>query len=42
MRAAYDNLEKFTELDNKARPSRGGDAYNAALKIVNSGRRSAS
>ena len=38
MRAAYDNLEKFTELDNKARPSRGGDAYNAALKIVNSGK----
>jgi tetratricopeptide (TPR) repeat protein len=38
MRAAYDNLEKFTELDNKARPSRGGDAYNAALKIVDSGK----
>jgi O-antigen ligase len=38
MRAAYDNLEKFTELDNKARPSRGGDAYNAALKVVNSGK----
>ncbi len=38
MRAAYDNLEKFTELDNKARPSRGGDAYNAALKIVNAGK----
>jgi O-antigen ligase len=38
MRAAYDNLERFTELDNKARPSRGGDAYNAALKIVNSGK----
>ena len=32
------NLEKFTELDNKARPSLGGDAYNAALKIVNSGK----
>ncbi len=38
MRAAYDNLEKFTELDNNARPSRGGDAYNAALKIVNAGK----
>jgi tetratricopeptide (TPR) repeat protein len=38
MRAAYDNLEKFTELDNKARPSRGGDAYNAALKIVDAGK----
>jgi O-antigen ligase len=38
MRAAYDNLEKFTELDNKARPSRGGDAYNAALKIVDRGK----
>jgi hypothetical protein len=38
MRAAYDNLEKFTELDNKARPSRGGDAYNTALRIVNKGK----
>jgi hypothetical protein len=38
MRAAYDNLEKFTELDNKARPSRGGDAYNAALKVVDAGK----
>ncbi|HEY8644944.1 MAG TPA: O-antigen ligase family protein [Gaiellaceae bacterium] len=38
MRAAYDNLEKFTELDNKARPSRGGNAYNTALRIVNSGK----
>jgi tetratricopeptide (TPR) repeat protein len=38
MRAAYDNLEKFTELDNKARPSRGGDAYNTALAIVDSGK----
>jgi tetratricopeptide (TPR) repeat protein len=38
MRAAYDNLEKFTELDNKARPSRGGDAYNKALKIVDAGK----
>ena len=38
MRAAYDNLEKFTELDNKARPSVGGDAYNAALKVVNAGK----
>jgi hypothetical protein len=38
MRAAYDNLEKFTELDNKARPSQGGDAYNKALKIVDAGK----
>jgi hypothetical protein len=38
MRAAYDNLEKFTELDKKARPSRGGDAYNQALRVVNSGK----
>ncbi|MCW2964337.1 MAG: hypothetical protein JWO17_1589 [Actinomycetia bacterium] len=38
MRAAYDNLEKFTELDNKARPNVGGDAYNKALKIVDAGK----
>jgi O-antigen ligase len=38
MRAAYDNLEKFTELDNKARPSRGADAYNTALRIVDAGK----
>ncbi|MFL5955505.1 MAG: hypothetical protein ACJ76I_15505, partial [Gaiellaceae bacterium] len=38
MRAAYDNLLRFTELDNKAPPSRGGDAYNAALKIVDAGK----
>jgi O-antigen ligase len=38
MRAAYDNLVIFTELDNKARPSRGGDAYNKALRIVDLGK----
>jgi tetratricopeptide (TPR) repeat protein len=38
MRAAYDNLEKFTELDNNAQPTRGGDAYSTALKIVDAGK----
>jgi hypothetical protein len=34
---AYDYLEKFTELNQKAQPSAGGDDYNAALKKVNLG-----
>jgi hypothetical protein len=38
MRAAYDNLEKFTELDSQARPSRGGDAYRTARAQVNTGK----
>jgi hypothetical protein len=38
MRAAYDNLEKFTELDNKARSSRGADAYREARAQVNTGK----
>jgi O-antigen ligase len=37
-RAAYDNLVRYTELDQKARPSRGGDTYNKALKIVDAGK----
>jgi O-antigen ligase len=36
-RLAYEYLEKYTELDNKAKPSQGGDQYNRALRIVNSG-----
>jgi O-antigen ligase len=36
-RTAYTYLEKYTELDNKARPSVGGDEYNAALRQVNLG-----
>jgi len=32
---AYTYLEKYTELDQKARPERGGDTYNAALRRVN-------
>ena len=35
---AYTYLEKYTELDNKAKPSAGGDDYNAALKKVNAGK----
>jgi tetratricopeptide (TPR) repeat protein len=35
---AYTYLEKYTELDNKARPSAGGDDYNAALKKVDAGK----
>jgi hypothetical protein len=37
-RLAYEYLEKYTELDNKAKPSQGGAAYNRALAIVNSGK----
>ena len=37
-RLAYEYLEKYTELDNKAKPSQGGAAYNRALTIVNSGK----
>jgi tetratricopeptide (TPR) repeat protein len=32
---AYVYLEKYTELDQKARPSQGGDLYNEALRRVN-------
>jgi O-antigen ligase len=32
---AYTYLEKYTELDQKARPSQGGDLYNEALRRVN-------
>jgi tetratricopeptide (TPR) repeat protein len=35
---AYTYLEKYTELDNKARPSAGGQQYNDALRRVNAGR----
>jgi O-antigen ligase len=38
MQAAYTNLEKFTELDNKARASRGADAYREARRQVNTGK----
>ena len=34
---AYDYLEKFTELNQKAQPSLGGADYNTALKKVNLG-----
>ena len=34
---AYDYLEKFTELNQKAQPSLGGADYNTALKKVNAG-----
>jgi hypothetical protein len=37
-RRAYNYLEKFTELDNKARPELGGDAYRRALALVNTGK----
>ena len=36
--SAYTYLEKYTELDQKARSSDGGDDYNAALKRVNAGK----
>jgi O-antigen ligase len=32
---AYTYLERYTELDQKARPDRGGDLYNEALRRVN-------
>jgi Tfp pilus assembly protein PilF len=35
---AYTYLERYTELDNKARPSAGGDTYRRALQLVNAGR----
>jgi O-antigen ligase len=35
---AYTYLEKYTELDNKARPSAGGAQYNEALRRVNAGK----
>ena len=37
-RLAYTRLEKFTELDNKARQDRGGDAYRRARDLVNTGK----
>ena len=37
-RRAYAYLEKFTELDNKARPDQGADAYRRALALVNTGK----
>ena len=37
-RLAYYYLERYTELDPKARPSEGADAYRLALKQVNSGK----
>ena len=36
--SAYTYLERYTELDQKARSSDGGDDYNAALKRVNAGK----
>jgi hypothetical protein len=36
-RVAYFYLERFTELDPKARPSEGADAYREALRQVNTG-----
>jgi tetratricopeptide (TPR) repeat protein len=35
---AYTYLEKYTELDQKAKPSAGGAQYNRALKLVNAGK----
>jgi O-antigen ligase/polysaccharide polymerase Wzy-like membrane protein len=35
---AYTYLEKFTELNQKARPSAGGDDYNRALRLVDAGK----
>ncbi len=35
---AYTYLERYTELDPKARPSSGGDDYNRVLKLVNAGK----
>jgi hypothetical protein len=37
-RTAYTYLERYTELDNKARPSAGGAQYNDALRRVNAGK----
>jgi hypothetical protein len=37
-RLAYTYLEKYTELNQKASPSDGGNDYNRALKIVNAGK----
>jgi tetratricopeptide (TPR) repeat protein len=37
-RLAYYYLERFTELDPKARPSQGADAYREALRQVNTGK----
>jgi hypothetical protein len=37
-RTAYDYLVRYTELDNNAKPSEGGDQYNDALKRVNLGK----
>jgi tetratricopeptide (TPR) repeat protein len=37
-RLAYTYLEKFTELNQKARPSAGGDDYQTALDFVNAGK----
>jgi hypothetical protein len=37
-RLAYYYLERFTELDNKARASQGADAYRTALAQVNTGK----
>ncbi|HEX4526711.1 MAG TPA: O-antigen ligase family protein [Gaiellaceae bacterium] len=37
-RHAYPYLERYTELDPKAPPSEGGDAYRRALELVNSGK----
>ncbi len=37
-RHAYPYLERYTELDPKALPSEGGDAYRRALALVNSGK----
>jgi O-Antigen ligase len=36
-RLAYEYLEKYTELDNKAKPAQGAGAYRRALEIVNAG-----
>ncbi len=35
---AYTYLERYTELDNKAKPSEGADAYRRALRLVNAGK----
>jgi O-antigen ligase len=37
-RLAYRYLVRYTELDPKARPSAGGDAYREALRLVNTGK----
>lgn len=37
-RLAYHYLERYTELDPKARPSEGADAYREALRQVNTGK----